>query len=245
LPPDIRPTGLYRLLVDQTIGVAGAEPWTLLLGCYTFDKTEADLALLRRLTRIAQAAGAPFLAAAHSHFAGCESVAATPDPHDWHWQPAPAAAAAWHDLRRSEFAPWLGLALPRLLMRLPYGPNTESIERFDFEENPQPIEHERYLWGNPAALCVVLLAAAFRQVGWTLTGALRQEVAGLPTHTFTVNREKRVTPPAEAVLTERAMQDIVERGLIPMLSIKGRDAVRFARYQSVAAPARALAGRWR
>jgi hypothetical protein len=61
----------YRLLVEQSVGVAGAEPYAVLVGGYTFDQTAEDIRLLQQLARITQAAGAPLLAAADSHFAGC------------------------------------------------------------------------------------------------------------------------------------------------------------------------------
>jgi type VI secretion system protein ImpC len=48
---------------------------------------------------------------------------------DWRAQ---EDAQRWQALRHSSAAPWLGLALPRLLMRLPYGPDTDAVDGFDF-----------------------------------------------------------------------------------------------------------------
>jgi type VI secretion system protein ImpC len=41
------------------------------------------------------------------------------------------------------------------------------------------------------------------------------------------------------------MQLLINEGLMPLLSVKGRDAVRLPRFQSIAEPAAPLAGRWR
>jgi len=240
----LQSTGTYRFLVEQSVGMQGAEPWALLVGCYTFDKTEEDVNLLRRLAKVAQAAGAPFLAGAGSHFAGCESIALTPDPDNWRWQSDPVAAQLWQELRNSPEAASIGLVLPRLLLRLPYGKDTEPIDRFDFEELSSGVNHEQYLWGNSAIVCACLLAAAFRTSGWSLTGELQQELTGLPMHVYNSNGETNVTPCAEAFLTERAMEILIGKGLVPLLSIKGRDAVRVARFQSIAEPSAPLAGRW-
>ncbi len=240
----LQSTGTYRFLVEQSIGMQGAEPWALLVGCYTFDKTKEDINLLRRLARVAQAAGAPFLAAAGSHFADCESIALTPDPDDWRWQADPVAAQLWQELRNSPEAASIGLVLPRLLLRLPYGKDTEPVGRFDFEELSCGADHEQYLWGNPAIVCACLLAEAFRTSGWSLTGELQQELTGLPMHVYKTNGETHVTPCAETFLTERAMEILIGKGLVPILSIKGRDAVRVARFQSIAEPSAPLAGRW-
>ncbi len=154
------------------------------------------------------------------------------------------AAQLWQELRNSPEAASIGLLIPRLLLRLPYGKDTEPIDRFDFEELSSGINHEQYLWGNPAIVCACLLAAAFRTSGWSLTGELQQELTGLPMHVYKSNGETRITPCAETFLTERAMEILIGKGLVPMLSIKGRDAVRIARFQSIAEPSAPLAGRW-
>jgi type VI secretion system protein ImpC len=131
------------------------------------------------------------------------------------------------------------------LLRLPYGKDTEPIDQFDFDELSDCTDHEEYLWGNPAIVCVCLLAEAFGRSGWPLTGVLGQELMGLPMHVYKSNGETHVTPCAETILTERAMQKLIEKGLMPLLSIKGRDAVRMARFQSIAKPNTPLAGRWK
>jgi type VI secretion system protein ImpC len=241
----LQSSGVYRLVVEQSISVPGAEPYAVLIGGYTFDQTTEDIGLLQQLARIAQASGAPLLAAADSHFAGCQSFAATPDPNDWRRQPEPAVGQLWQQFRRSPEAAYMGLVLPRFLLRLPYGRETDPIERFDFEEFSPLASHEQYLWGNSAVICVCLLADAFREFGWALTGGLGQDLSGLPMHIHTCDGEKHITPCAETILTERAMEVLIEKGLIPVLSIKGRDAVLVPRFQSIAEPLAPLAGPWR
>jgi len=240
----LQSSGLYRLLVEQSGGIQGAEPWSILAGFYTFDKTKEEVDLLRRLAQLARAAGAPFLAGASSHFAGCESIALTPDPDNWQWQTDSVAEQRWQELRNSPEASSLGLVLPRLLLRLPYGKDTEPIEGFDFEELSGYADHEKYLWGNPAIVCACLLVAGFRTSGLSLTGELQQELVGLPMHVYKSNDQTQVTPCAETFLTERAMEILIDKGLMPLLSIKARDSVRVARFQSIALPNAPLAGRW-
>jgi type VI secretion system protein ImpC len=217
-----------------------------LVGGYTFDETADDIKLLSQLGRLAQAAGAPLLTAAHSHFAGCASIAATPDPHDWRRQPAdPTAVQLWQELRRSPEAVYVGLALPQFLLRLPYGRDTDPVEKFDFEEFSAFAGHEQYLWGNSAAICACLLAEAFCESGWNLMGGLRRDLTGMPIHIYESNCEKRTTPCAETVLTERAAEILINKGLMPVISVKGRDAIHVPRFQSIADPLAPLAGPWR
>ena len=241
----LQSAGTYRLLAEQSVGVPGAQPYAILVGGYSFDQTTEDINLLLQLGRVAQAAGAPFLAAADSHFAGCASLAATPDPNDWRWQPDPTAGQLWQQLRASPEAAYIGLVLPRFLLRLPYGKDTDPIDRFDFEEFSALAGHEQYLWGNSAAICACLLAWAFRESGWSLTGGLACDVSGIPMHIYTSDGEKHVTPCAETILTERAMQVLIGEGLMPVLSVKGQDVVRVPRFQSIADPLSPLAGPWR
>jgi type VI secretion system protein ImpC len=241
----LQSTGAYRLLVEQSIGVPGPEPYAVLVGAYTFDKTAEDIMLLRQLGRLAQAAGAPFLTAAHSHFAGCASVATTPDPDDWRWRADPSALQPWQELRRSPEAAYLGLVLPRFLLRLPYGKDTDPTEISDFEEFSPLAGHEQYLWGNSAILCACLLAGAFKEFGWALTGGLRCDLVGMPMHIYESDGAKHVTPCAEAILTERAAEVLISKGLLPVLSIRSRDAVHMPRFQSIADPPAPLAGPWR
>jgi type VI secretion system protein ImpC len=241
----IQSTGAYKLLVEQSIGTQGAEPYAVLVGGYEFEQTAEDIKLLRRLGLVAQAAGAPLLTAADSHFAGCPSFAATPDPDDWRWQANASAIPLWHELRHSPEAAYIGLVLPRFLLRLPYGKDTDPVEQFDFEEFSPFAGHEQYLWGNSAALSACLLAGAFREFGWSLTNGLRCDLAGIPMHIYQSEGEKHVTGCAETILTERAMEILIEKGLMPVLSIKGRDAIRIPRFQSIAEPPAPLTGPWR
>jgi type VI secretion system protein ImpC len=241
----LQSAGAYRLLVEQSVSVAGAEPYAVLVGGYRFDQTTEDIRLLQQLGRIAQAAGAPLLASADSHFAGCQSLAATPDPNDWRWQPDSTVSQLWQQVRQSPEAAYIGLLLPKFLLRLPYGRDTDPIDRFDFEEFSPLAGHEQYLWGNSAVICICLLADAFRECGWTLTSGLGQDLVGLPMHIYKSDGEKHVTPCAETILTERAMEVLIEKGLMPVLSIKGRDAVLLPRFQSIADPLAPLAGPWR
>jgi len=57
--------------------------------------------------------------------------------------------------------------------------------------------------------------------------------------------DRNVKPCAEALLTVRAAELILERGLMPLLSFKERDMVRLARFQSIRDPLAPLRGRWK
>ncbi len=241
---DLRSTGMYRLLVEETVETPGGEPCAVVGGNYTFGPTREDAELLGRIARIARTASAPFIAAASDRLLGCESLAQTPDPREWKRMADTDAGQAWEALRKLPEASYLGLALPRFLLRLPYGADTDPIERFELEEMPASPNHNHYLWGNPAFACVYLLAQAFSHYGWDLRPGAVQEVESLPLHVYKDRGESRITPCAEVLLTERAAEMILDKGFMPLLSLRNRDTIRLARFQSLTDPPSSLAGRW-
>jgi type VI secretion system protein ImpC len=100
---------------------ADGVPWAVVVGAYLFDPTAAGADQLRRIGQVTARAGAVFLAGASDAHVGCRSLAVTPDPDQWDSPPNPDGDAAWAALRREPWAAHVGLALPRLLLRLPYG----------------------------------------------------------------------------------------------------------------------------
>jgi len=220
-------SGLYRVLVEHTVGTLGGEAWSVVAADFVFEQTRADAELLGRIARLASQAGAPFLAEAGTQ------------------PPQADAAGPWAALRAMPEATWIGLALPRFLLRLPYGRHTDPIESFDFEEMPGPPQHQWYLWGNPAFACAYLLGRAFQNWGWEMRPGMVQDIEDLPAHFYQEEGETRMKPCAELLLTEEAVEQILEMGYMPLVSFRNRDRVRLARFQSIAHPPRPLAGPWR
>jgi type VI secretion system protein ImpC len=136
------------------------------------------------------------------------------------------------------------LGLPRFLLRLPYGKDTEPAELFQFEEMPDPAVHENYLWCNSAFACALLLAQSFAEQGWELQPGSISEISGLPVYIHTVESELRNLPCAEVLLTQTAAEKMMERGFMPLASLKDQPTVRLVRFQAIADPLSSLAGRW-
>jgi type VI secretion system protein ImpC len=240
---NLRSTDLYRLLVEQS-KAPGGEPWAVLIGNYHFEKCHEDIVFLSRIAKIARASGAPFIAAASDKMVCQTSLAKTPDPDDWEQAANPETAQAWQALRELPEAAYLGLVLPRFLLRLPYGADTEPVEAFNFEEMPSPLDHEAYLWGNSCFACALLLGQAFSLNGWQLRPGDQLDVKNLPLYLYKDDAESKLLPCAETLLTQRAAETILDFGLMPLLSFLNQDTVRLARFQAIAAPLCRLAGRW-
>lgn len=234
--PDLRESVIWKALTDSS----DEARFGLLLGVYEFGAEEEDLRLLVALGTIGAELGAPWISDADPSLVGCRSFGATPDLDDWASEPDPR----WQVLRRHSMAAWIGLAMPRLLLRLPYGKDTDPCEGMAFEEIADGPEHSRYLWGSAAIACGCLLARSFAVGGWDFQPGDHRELEGLPLHTYTKDGEPCVQSPSEAWLSERAAERILDRGVIPLVSPRMTDSVRVVRFQSVADPVAPLSGRW-
>ncbi len=212
-----------KVVVEETVGTPGGALWSVLAGLYYFGPEQENL--LAQIALMARIAGAPFLAGVAPDVVGLTKV--------------------FENLRRSPDAKWIGLAMPRFLLRVPYGAKTDSTESFEFEEMPEPPDHQRYLWGNPAIACAYLLGDAFSRSGWQMRPGEVSEISGLPSHVFRKDGETHLKPCAEVLLTEEAASLLMDRGFMPLASVKDTDRVRLVRFQSIADPVTALSGRWK
>lgn len=232
--------GSLRRLFSATIADAPGEgEWSLLVAGFSFGTGPEDLALLGAMAELGMAVRAPWVAAAGTVLAGSASFTGIPDPASWS-----APDPAWEAFRREPAARWLGLAFPRFLLRLPYGEDSDECERFRFEEAGDPPRHDDYLWGNPAFACALLLAQTFSDAGWEMRPGSVAEIDRLPLHLARIDGATAAQPCAEGWMTERAAERLIERGLMPLASLRDRDAVRLVRFQSVASPGAPLSGAW-
>ena len=115
----------------------------------------------------------------------------------------------------------------------------ETIERFPFEEMTAPDSHEQLLWGNPAFACACVAAEAIAGGRGVDDGPL--ELGDLPPYTFQTEDGPQLKACSEVYLSDRAAMAILARGVMPLLSQRNRNAVRLARWQSLAEPPTRLA----
>lgn len=218
-------TGLYRALTARPRGAGGRAGWSALVMLFEFGPSETDMGLLAALGLIASHAGGPVLA-------GADLALADP-AREW---------AAWLSLRRSAAARWIGLAAPRVLLRLPYGPQSDPIEAFGFEEfgGGSPV-HEEFLWGNGSLALAMLIGRAFTARGWEMEPGDERDIGDLPAYTFVRDGEREMQPCAERFLSDRQIDTILKSGIVPLASRHDRNAVVAVRMQSVSDPQAPLA----
>jgi type VI secretion system protein ImpC len=233
----LKATKMYDLLIRST---PKGTPWAAVAGDYSFSTSTSDIDLLARLALLSAQAGVPFLAGAQPTVLGVTSLLKT-DDEDWQ---NPSNDENWRTLREMPESSYLCLGLPRFLLRLPYGEETDATEAFPLEEMPRGPKHSDYLWGNPAFVCAWAIGEGFEEEGWNLLSGRHHDLEGLPLHVARVDGDSVATPCAETLLPESAMNALLEYGLTPLVSRRDSDMVRVMRLQSLASPARLLAGRW-
>ena len=148
--------------------------------------------------------------------------------------------AAWRSLRDSDDARYVGLCMPRVLARLPYGAKTEPVEEFAFEEDTDGHKGEKYAWMNAAYAMAANINRAFKEYGWCarIRGVQSGgEVEDLPTHTFpTDDGGVDLKCPTEIAISDRREAELAKSGLIPLIHRKNTDRATFIGAQSLFKP---------
>jgi len=241
---DLRDTALYRKLSSAVLADSRQAPWSLLAGAYTFCRKKTDVVILARLGAMGQILGAPFVGAGDADLVGVQSLAGSPDPSDWNLEGSPKDEKAWRVLRALPESAWVGLAMPRFIIRWPYGEKTDPVDAFDFEEIAGPANHEDYLWANPVFALIQVLGSTFTRFGWDWSRGMAADIDDLPLIVAADGEEKAVKPCAEIFLSERALETLIAAGLMPLVSFKDAGRIRLARFQSIAHPPALLHGPW-
>lgn len=237
-------TYLYKLLVRDAVETPGGDPWALVCANYAFSPDVNDTATLMRASKIAAAATAPFVSHMRPDVLGVHSLHEHADPGEWKTAPDSEAAKLWFALRGQPESRFLGMTIPRFLSRLPYGSDTDPLETFVFEEFDAASEHDHYAWANGCFAAAMLLAQSYSAYGWEMGRQMMQDVEGLPVHVYEENGETIFKPCGEIQMTDVGVNKLMEYGLMPLVSFRGTDRVKLARFQSIADPVTGLKGRW-
>jgi len=238
--PEFDQSALFKKVYEEEYGVFGGAPFSALLGNYEFGRGPEDIELLEKISNVAASAHAPFLTGTAPDMLNMDSFSTIDAPRDMAKIFDSAEYAKWKSFRQSEDSRYVGLCLPHILMRLPYGKNGASIEGFNYEEGVDGSDHNKYLWGNAAWSLGSRLTAAFANYGWCAAirgvegGGL---VEGLPTHTFTTDQgDVALKCPTESPITDRREKELADLGFVPLLHCKGTDYAAFFSVQSAQKP---------
>ncbi|EDT43679.1 type VI secretion protein, EvpB/VC_A0108 family [Burkholderia ambifaria MEX-5] len=132
--PELIQSGLYRLTYIEEYDTPGGQPISAMISDFEFANSPMDVALLRNISKVAAAAHMPFIGSVGPAFFGkqsMEEVAAIQDIGNYFDR---AEYIKWKSFRDTDDARYVGLTMPRVLGRLPYGKDTAPVRAFNYEE---------------------------------------------------------------------------------------------------------------
>lgn len=224
-------SALFKMVYEAEYGTLGGTPYSVLIGDYEFGRHPQDMSLIEKISNVAAAAHAPFIAAASPKMFDMDSFSELSGPRDLSKIFETAEMTKWRSFRASEDSRYVALVMPHTLLRLPYGPKTVPVEGVNFVEDVDGRDHSKYLWGNAAWALGARITDAFAKYGWT--AAIRGvegggRVGGLPTHTFKTDEgDVALKCPTEIAITDRREKELNDLGFISLVHCKNTDYAAF------------------
>lgn len=244
---------IFKIIYEAEFGTYGGHPYSLLVGDYDVGTSASDMEFISKMSEVAAAAHAPFIAQASEQLFGLSGFDKLDKPRDLKKIFEGADLIQWQAFRETEDARYVSLVLPRALLRLPYGApnkrNTTACEGINFDEsvtsssNPVRLsndgevlsyaapEAKHFLWGNPAYILAERITNAFALYNWTAAirgvegGGL---VEGLPAYTYTSNSGSvDLFCPTETTITDRREKELNDLGFISLCHCKGTNKAAF------------------
>ncbi|MFZ4215218.1 type VI secretion system contractile sheath large subunit, partial [Pantoea endophytica] len=164
--PEIIQSGLYMQTYVAEYDTPGGEPIGAVISAYEFDASAQDVALLRNLSKVAASAHMPFIGSVGPQFflkESMEEVAAIKDIGNYFDR---AEYIKWKSFRDTDDSRYIGLTMPRVLGRLPYGPDTVPVRSFNYVEEVKGPDHDKYLWTNASFAFGANMVQSFISNGW-------------------------------------------------------------------------------
>lgn len=241
---------LFKKVYEQEFGSPGGEPFAALVGDFEIEPRPSashphdDLSVLKSLSHIAAAAFCPFITNVSPTMFGLDDFqglehrldhARTFDQLDY---------LKWRAFRETEDARFVGLTLPRALMRLPYENDGSRVDRFCFQEDVAGPDQRKYLWGGAAYAMAGVLVRAFAQAGWLadIRGVQRGLdggglVTGLPVHSFSTDKQG-IAPKCstDIIITDELEKQLSDLGFIPLCHCQDTEHSAFYSNQSAQKP---------
>ena len=242
---DFDQSQLFHLVYSQEFGIAGGQPFGVLLGDYQVSHRPFaghrynDIPTLRGLAQIAAASFAPFICSAAPQLFGIDDYDTLGQPIDFHNIFRQQEYIQWRSLRDLDDSRFLALCIPGILMRKPYNTRLGSYNGLLFKEECDGPNHENYLWGNACYAFGTLLIREFGDVGWFahIRGVPRDYYGGglvtaFPAVSYRTDSadttHKIVT---QVVITDQNERQLSELGFLPLCQCYDTP---FAAFQSCA-----------
>ncbi|MCJ8518560.1 type VI secretion system protein ImpC [Pseudorhizobium tarimense] len=236
--PEVAKSGLYKHIYTAEYGQFGGQPVGAVVCNYAFGSGAQDVKLAQYCSSVGSMAHAPFIAGAAPTMFGVDTFEEIPNLKDMESIFEGPKYAKWNAFRQTEDARYFALAMPRFLLRTPYGSDTVPVKGFNYEERAAG-KTENYLWGNAAIALATRLTDSFAQFRWCPNIIGPQSggaVEDLPVHTFEAMGQLQSKIPTEVLVSDRKEYELAEQGFIALTMRKGSDNAAFFSANSVQKP---------
>lgn len=236
---EIVQSGLYWHTYTAEYDMPGGEPIAAIVSSYEFDASTQDVVLLRNISKVSAATHMPFIASVGPQFFlknSMEEVAAIKDINNYFER---AEYIKWKAFRETDDARYIGLTMPRVLGRLPYGPDTLPVRSFNYVEEVKGPDHKKYLWTSASFAFAANMVRSFINNGWCVQIRGPQaggDVQDLPIHLYDLGTGNQVKIPSEIMIPETREFEFSNLGFIPLSYYKNRDYACFFSANSVQIP---------
>lgn len=220
--PKVDQSGLYRLVDPEGRATLGTYPYAVICADFEFGvENRDDIALLQSCGAVAERALAPFIANAKP---SCVSLGQWTDIRELTQLMAVMEHPRfdlWRMFRRTPQARFVGLVLPRVMLRAPYTDNHASFLYGHDEREDVTADHEHRLWGAASYAFATRIAGSFARDRWCAN------IAGVDDGVAAC-LGKATSPPApypvETQISERRDYELSQEGFISLALLVGADS---------------------
>jgi type VI secretion system protein ImpC len=171
---DIFGSDLFRKVYIDEYDRYGGEPFATMLGLFEISEVTGearDVKWLRTMSKIAASAHCPFVGAASPAFIGKKNMQEVAEVADLDAILSSPKYGKWDVLRDEDYAAYIGLTLPRYLVRAPWGSSgdDEVGNAIHYDETvfpTRPGDENNFLWGNSAVLFAKNLIRSYATSDW-------------------------------------------------------------------------------
>jgi type VI secretion system protein ImpD len=242
---------LFQKVYSEEFGMPGGEPFGLIVANYdvqhrpTAGHPTDDVSALKALSEVAAAAFVPILLGVSPSVLQLDDFRALGRPLDLRTVFRQPEYQRWNAMRLAEDMRFIGLALPRMLMRLPYGDEAVHGQGFCFREDVRSANADGYLWGNPSFAFAGVVLRAFQNFGWfaDIRGTPRDDMRGglavdLPVPSFKTDKPGiAIKLSTECMIFDAQERDLTDLGFIVLRKVPLTELSAFSENQSMyAAP---------
>ncbi len=245
---DFDQSQIFKKIYNNEFDSPGGEPFGLLIGDYYISHTGRSqdginhIDTLSAMAKVSAAAFAPFIIAASPNYFELDTFSKMQPWLDLSRTFQQEGYRAVKKLRREEDARFLGVVMPRILMRLPNLFNQKKYNNFVFEE--KVISHKDYVWGNAAYCFASIVAKNYGTSGWfnDIRGVEEGNpgkglVTDLMQQSFDLHRTGLFDMPAvECIVSSNQEKVLAKFGIISLLECKYTPYAAFYSCQSMYQP---------